>query len=155
MGPEDPPEHKCEKTKEVVVSSTECVVPIVSESGEKEDQIVNSHSESNLDDSDDIFYSPVPLRSRRRRRSSIYTCVRLEEYSEEFSSDLVTATTREFTATYDEVSADPLPVAVTQQPENKVSLWNVLSSVLRFASGSLMPRAVSNGHGGLEGEWTK
>lgn len=129
----------------IVVSSTDSVVP-----GTKSTDNVTLLPSSKNSESPDVFYTPI-AQQRHRRRSSIFTCVRLEEYleySDDFSSELATATTtRENTASYTE---EPKPIAGAQ--ENKVSLWNVLSTVFRFASNNLIARIESHNETTLTGE---
>lgn len=140
------PEEAINETPAIVVSRTDSVVP---ETKSTDNITVLPNSKNS--ESPDVFYTPI-AQHRQRRRSSIFTCVRLEEYleySDDFPSDLATTATtaRENSASYEE---DPKPIAGPQ--EKKVSLWNVLSTVFRFASDNLIARIDSHNETTLTGE---
>lgn len=119
---------------ENIVNVEEAVVPDVLKTPMKE------HLVTTLDSPDDCeFFTPHNVRYSRRRRSSIF--VQVDEYDCEENSEsdrhieLLSSATGSFE---DNFTSDDI-----QEP--KISLWNVLSSVFRFASNRIMPRADADG----------
>lgn len=97
-------------------------------------------SGSNDSPDDCVFYTPNPAspKYRRRRRSSIF--VQVEEYDcDDASSDRHIEMISSAAASFDHDLEDV-------GPEPKISLWNVLSNVLRFASNRIMHKTEPEPH---------
>lgn len=91
--------------------------------------------------SDCEFYTPHNARYTRRRRSSIFVQVDEYECADDPSSDCQSI----------EVLSSAVGGFVEDIPElePKISLWNVLSTVFRFASNRLLPRTDSESNNAL------
>lgn len=84
--------------------------------------------------SDCEFYTPHNARYTRRRRSSIFVQVEEYECDDDPSSECQSI----------EVLSSAVGGFAEDIPEPKISLWNVLSTVFRFASNRFLPRTDSS-----------
>lgn len=117
----------CEVVEEVVEEHLVPVVPDILKTP------VKAQHELSVNSPDDVvFYTPNNAKYRRRR-SSIFVQVEEYECDDEPSSHIEVISSA--ATTYDD--AEP---GMLDNQENKMSLWNVLSTVFRFASNKFMSR---------------